>query len=225
MPVLRLAYATQFVIALIAVFVLWSEVGGQVHLDLMPWYFKLAFGAGGRVRHGESHRGRGFARAPVERPDAEVAGDHVGAAGGLRPGQLLLPHVPGERRGRRPAGKQPDNRGRGSGAGGRGPGRRATLSVHAEVRRSCRYRGVPADVCVGTRGHSLVAGSPTPSLHRRRARGWTKFWDPTPPWFRLPVGPTRFARRGPATAPWHYIDIPIDQPHSTWRAIVPRAIA
>jgi hypothetical protein len=46
MPILRLAYATQFLIALIAVFVLWSEVGGQVHLDLMPWYFKLAFGAG-----------------------------------------------------------------------------------------------------------------------------------------------------------------------------------
>jgi hypothetical protein len=46
MPVLRLAYATQFLIALIAVFVLWSQVGGQSHLDLMPWYFKLAFGAG-----------------------------------------------------------------------------------------------------------------------------------------------------------------------------------
>jgi len=48
MPILRLAYATQFLIALIAVFVLWSEVGGQVHLDLMPWYFKLAFGRGPR---------------------------------------------------------------------------------------------------------------------------------------------------------------------------------
>ena len=46
MPVLRLAYATQFLIALIAVFVLWSQVGGQSHLDLMAWYFKLAFGAG-----------------------------------------------------------------------------------------------------------------------------------------------------------------------------------
>ena len=46
MPTLRLAYATEFLIALIAVFVLWSQVGGQSHLDLMPWYFKLAFGAG-----------------------------------------------------------------------------------------------------------------------------------------------------------------------------------
>jgi hypothetical protein len=46
MPVLRLAYATQFLIALIAVFVLWSQVGGQSHLDLMPWYLKLVLGAG-----------------------------------------------------------------------------------------------------------------------------------------------------------------------------------
>jgi hypothetical protein len=46
MPILRLAYATQFLIALIAVFVLWSEVGGQTHLDLMPWYLKLGLGGG-----------------------------------------------------------------------------------------------------------------------------------------------------------------------------------
>jgi len=44
MPILRLAYATQFLIALIAVFVLWSQVGGQGHLDLMPWHLKLALG-------------------------------------------------------------------------------------------------------------------------------------------------------------------------------------
>jgi hypothetical protein len=46
MPILRLAYATQFLIAVIAVFVLWSEVGGQTHLDLMPWYLKLGLGGG-----------------------------------------------------------------------------------------------------------------------------------------------------------------------------------
>ncbi len=46
MPVLRLAYTTQFLIALIAVFVLWSQVGGQSHLDLMPWYLKLGLGTG-----------------------------------------------------------------------------------------------------------------------------------------------------------------------------------
>lgn len=46
MHTLRLAYATQYLIALIAVYVLWSQVGGQSHLDLMPWYVKLALGAG-----------------------------------------------------------------------------------------------------------------------------------------------------------------------------------
>jgi len=46
MPLLRLAYTTQFLIALIAVFVLWSQVGGQSHLDLLPWYLKFGLGAG-----------------------------------------------------------------------------------------------------------------------------------------------------------------------------------
>src|ERR1017187_5621392 len=46
MSILRLAYGTQFLIALMAVFVLWSQVGGQSHLDLMPWHLKLALGAG-----------------------------------------------------------------------------------------------------------------------------------------------------------------------------------
>ena len=44
MPILRLAYSTQFLIALIAVFVLWSQVGGQSHLDLLPWTVKLGLG-------------------------------------------------------------------------------------------------------------------------------------------------------------------------------------
>jgi hypothetical protein len=39
---LLLAYAVEFLIALIAILDLWSEVGGQSHLDLMPWYIKLA---------------------------------------------------------------------------------------------------------------------------------------------------------------------------------------
>src|SRR5690349_485083 len=46
MPILRLAYSTLFLIAVIAIFVLWSQVGGQGHLDLMPWYLKLGLGAG-----------------------------------------------------------------------------------------------------------------------------------------------------------------------------------
>jgi hypothetical protein len=49
MPHLRLAYTTQFLIALIAVFFLWSEIGGQVHLDLMPWYLKVVLGGGAAV--------------------------------------------------------------------------------------------------------------------------------------------------------------------------------
>lgn len=44
MPILRLAYVTQFLIALIAVFTLWSQVGGQSHLDLLPWTVKLGLG-------------------------------------------------------------------------------------------------------------------------------------------------------------------------------------
>ncbi len=38
---LRLAYALEFLIALIAIISLWSEIGGEGHLDLMPWYVKL----------------------------------------------------------------------------------------------------------------------------------------------------------------------------------------
>ena len=44
MPILRLAYSTLFLIALMAVFVLWSQVGGQGHLDLVPWPFKFGLG-------------------------------------------------------------------------------------------------------------------------------------------------------------------------------------
>ena len=43
---LRLVYIVEFLLALIAVFTLWGQVGGQAHLDLMAWYFKLALGVG-----------------------------------------------------------------------------------------------------------------------------------------------------------------------------------
>jgi len=46
MAILRLAYIGIFLIALIAVFTLWSQVGGQGHLDLVPWSLKLALGVG-----------------------------------------------------------------------------------------------------------------------------------------------------------------------------------
>ena len=38
---LRLAYTLEFFIAVLTIFTLWSEVGGQGHLDLLPWYIKL----------------------------------------------------------------------------------------------------------------------------------------------------------------------------------------
>src|SRR5271169_1103796 len=43
---LRLAYVSEFLVALLAVLELWSQVGGQGHLDLMPWYTKLGLAAG-----------------------------------------------------------------------------------------------------------------------------------------------------------------------------------
>ena len=38
---LRLAYSFEFLFALLTILTLWSEVGGQSHLDMMPWYTKL----------------------------------------------------------------------------------------------------------------------------------------------------------------------------------------
>ena len=38
---LRLAYSIEFLLALLAVLTLWSEIGGQSYLDMMPWYTKL----------------------------------------------------------------------------------------------------------------------------------------------------------------------------------------
>jgi len=77
MPILRLAYATLFLIALIAVFTLWSQVGGQSHLDLMPWYLKLGLGAGA-------------AFAAVKATAAAVAGPHAWNAGTLKWFGILL---------------------------------------------------------------------------------------------------------------------------------------
>jgi hypothetical protein len=39
---LPLAYSIEFLIALMAIITVWSEIGGQDPLDLMPWYTKLA---------------------------------------------------------------------------------------------------------------------------------------------------------------------------------------
>lgn len=40
---IRLAYALEFLLALIAFFECWSQIGGQTPLDLMPWWLKLLF--------------------------------------------------------------------------------------------------------------------------------------------------------------------------------------
>ena len=71
MPTLRLAYATQFLIAVIAVFTLWGEVGGQNHLDLVPWWIKLGLGAG-------------TAFAVVKATMAAVSGEHAWNSGTLK---------------------------------------------------------------------------------------------------------------------------------------------
>jgi len=46
---LRFAYMCEFLLAVLSIFTLWSQVGGQGHLDLMPWYWKLALGGGASV--------------------------------------------------------------------------------------------------------------------------------------------------------------------------------
>ena len=71
MPILRLAYSTQFLIAVIAVFVLWSQVGGQSHLDLLPWWIKLGLGLAAAY---------GVVRATA----ASVSGDRAWNAQALR---------------------------------------------------------------------------------------------------------------------------------------------
>jgi hypothetical protein len=41
---LRLFYVLEFLIAIMAIFTAWSEIGGQAALDLMNWGFKLGLG-------------------------------------------------------------------------------------------------------------------------------------------------------------------------------------
>lgn len=41
---LRLAFAFEFLVAIVAVFTGWSEIGGQAALDLMHWGFKFGLG-------------------------------------------------------------------------------------------------------------------------------------------------------------------------------------
>ena len=41
---LRIVYIAEFLLAIIAVFTAWSQIGGQGHLDQMAWYLKLPLG-------------------------------------------------------------------------------------------------------------------------------------------------------------------------------------
>jgi hypothetical protein len=43
---LRIAFVSEFLVAVIAIFTAWSEIGGQATLDIMPWGWKggLAIG-------------------------------------------------------------------------------------------------------------------------------------------------------------------------------------
>ena len=43
---LRVAYMLEFLVAQLAILEVWSQVGGQNHLDLMPWYTKLSLTMG-----------------------------------------------------------------------------------------------------------------------------------------------------------------------------------
>ena len=43
---LRLAYMSEFLLALVSILEVWSQIGGQGHLDLMPWYVKMGFVVG-----------------------------------------------------------------------------------------------------------------------------------------------------------------------------------
>ena len=47
MPVksVRLVYVCEYLLALVAVFTAWSEIGGQAALDVMPWFWKFGLGA------------------------------------------------------------------------------------------------------------------------------------------------------------------------------------
>ncbi len=42
----RFAFALVFLVACVAVYTVWAQVGPQAHLDLMPWHWKLICGIG-----------------------------------------------------------------------------------------------------------------------------------------------------------------------------------
>ena len=117
MPILRLAYTTQFLIALIAVFVLWSQVGGQGHLDLMPWSVKLGLGLAAAYGVVRATAASVAGDARVEWTGGALAGAHAGGAGGVRIRLVLRSHESGRRGRGRPAAGDCDLVSAASGAG------------------------------------------------------------------------------------------------------------
>jgi hypothetical protein len=43
---LRIVFLSEFLVAVIAIFTAWSEIGGQATLDIMPWSWKSGLGLG-----------------------------------------------------------------------------------------------------------------------------------------------------------------------------------
>lgn len=43
---LRIVFLSEFLVAVIAIFTAWSEIGGQATLDIMPWGWKFGLGLG-----------------------------------------------------------------------------------------------------------------------------------------------------------------------------------
>lgn len=68
---LRALYAFEFLLALVAVYTVWSQVGGQGHLDQMDWRWKLALGVG-------------IAYSAVKATGAAVSGDRAWNVASLR---------------------------------------------------------------------------------------------------------------------------------------------
>ncbi len=67
----RLGYVLVYLLALMAFYLAWITVGGQYHLDLMPWYWKLAIPLAG-------------AAAILKATQAAVEGERVWSARTLR---------------------------------------------------------------------------------------------------------------------------------------------
>ena len=81
----------EFLVAIIAVFTLWSQVGGQYHLDLMFWPWKIGFGRGSGVAHCGDHGWSGAEWRRVQGPGDLICVPAVDSHAGGRSRYVLLP--------------------------------------------------------------------------------------------------------------------------------------